>query len=256
MDIIGNDMDFLSVSDCFKNLCEVKTYNTSFTGLDIPILDKVIELSLTRMLTLIYTVINSKKEDEDSICDGIKFLYTYFIDSINKEEEESFIQSMFSIYEDNSANTALSGAGSAVLFKKGKISLEEAMNKFNSYLNGSDISKKMSASFLKGFFKIAKDIVFVDDRMLHSLDNILKETDGDLFLEILPDLRFAFTYFLPFETDKIAKQVSSFYDISGESLLYGDVFDQKEMEKALNIDKYCAGKLDEWLLEKGGEDGR
>lgn len=95
MDIIGNDMDFLSVSDCFKNLCEVKTYNTSFTGLDIPILDKVIELSLTRMLTLIYTVINSKKEDEDSICDGIKFLYTYFIDSINKEEEESLSKVCF-----------------------------------------------------------------------------------------------------------------------------------------------------------------
>lgn len=256
MDIIGNDMDFLSVSDCFKNLCEVKTYNTSFTGIDIPMLDKVIELNLNRMLTLIYTIINSKKEDEDNICDGIKFLYTYFIDSLNREEEEAFIQSMFSIYEDNNANTALSGAGSAVLFKKGRITLEEAMTKFNSYLNGSDISKKMSASFLKGFFKIAKDIVFVDDRMLHSLDEILKDTDGDLFLEILPDLRFAFTYFLPFETDKIAKQVSSFYDISGEALLYGDIFDQKQMEKAADIDRYCAEKLDEWLLMKGEEDGR
>ena len=81
MDIIGNDMDFLSVSDCFKNLCEVKTYNGSFTGIDIPLLDKVIELNLNRMLTLIYTVISSKKEDEDNICDGIKLLYTYFIDS-------------------------------------------------------------------------------------------------------------------------------------------------------------------------------
>ena len=41
-----------------------------------------------------------------------------------------------------------------------------------------------------------------------------------------------------------------------ESLPYINPYNQKEMEKALNIDKYCAGKLDEWLLEKGGEDGR
>lgn len=254
MEIIGNDMDFLSVADCFKNLCEVRVYNNTFAGVEIPLLEKILELTINRMLTLIYTVIDAKKEDEDSICEGIKFLYTYFIDNIDETNEDIFIQRMESIYEDISANAALSGVSSGVLFKKGRISVEESMEKFNSYLTGTDESKKMSASFLKGFFKIAKDIVFVDDRLLRSLDGILKDTEGDMFLEILPDLRLAFTYFLPFETDRIAKQVSEFYDVTGESILYGDVFDQKEMEQAQETDRYCFEKINQWLMEE--KDGR
>ena len=44
--------------------------------------------------------------------------------------------------------------------------------------------------------------------------------------------------------------------MSGEELLYGDVFDQKQMERAADIDRYCSEKLDEWLLIKGEENGR
>lgn len=255
-EIIHNDMDFLSVSDCFKNLCKVKNNIGIITGNEIPFLKETINTVINRILTLMYTVVQTKKDIEDKICDSIKFLYNYFIDGENKEEEKEFINNMFSTYKDLNANGAVSGICSGVLLKKEEISKEDIINKFNCYINGSNDAKKMAASFLKGFFMIAKDIIFIDDSILNSLDNILKETSGDLFLEILPDLRLAFTYFLPFETDKIAKKVSSFYDVSSENILYGKVLEQKEVEMAAIIDKLCNEKIDEWIFGKEANNGR
>lgn len=246
-EIIGNDMDFLSVMDCFRNLCIIKDYNQTIENIQIPFLKDRLELSINRILTLMYTITQIKKEEEDKICEGIKFLYQFFIESEYKELEEEFLRNIDSIYNDTSSNGALAGISSGILFKKDKITIEDTIQKFNSYLKGSENAKKISASFLKGFFKIAKDIVFVDNRLLQSLDTILKETNGNLFLEILPDLRLAFTYFLPFETDKIAKQVSSFYHVSMEDVLYKQGLNQQDMESALKIDKFCKEKLEEWL---------
>lgn len=247
IDIIGTDMDFLSVSDCFNNICTIKSYSESIEGNTIPYIENIIELNINRIFTLIYTILYTKKDDEDKICKAIKFLYNYFIDNGTEYEKSQFLQAMISIYNDIGANGALSGISCGVLLKRDKIDVDDVILKFNSYLNGSDNSKKMSAAFLKGFFNIAKDIIFIDDRLLTSLDSILKDSQGDLFLEILPDLRLTFTYFLPFEIDKIAKKVSSFYNVSQSSVLYGDVFEQKEIELASDIDKYCSLKIDEWI---------
>lgn len=249
-EIIGDDMDFLSVSDCFRNLYKIQEYEQTSGNDIIPYLKDRLDLSVNRLLLLLVTVTQAKKEEEDKICDGIKQLYHYFIDNTANGLEEEFLQSMLSIYKDTSANGALVGISSGILLKKDKISLEEAIEKFQSFLNGSEEAKKLSASFLKGFFRIAKDIVFVDDRLIQSLDSILKETTGNLFLEILPDLRLAFTYFLPFETDKIAKQVSSMYHMSMESLLYEKALPQNEIELAAAVDKFCGEKLSEWLCKK------
>lgn len=256
IEIIGSDMDFLSVADCFQNLCSVKNYSESFDGTEIPFITEILELSINRILTLLYTVIQIKKEEEDKVCDGIKFLYNYFIDSETKQQEEVFLQSLESIYIDLSANGALAGISSGILLKKERVSLEEVITKFEGYLNGTEEAKKMSAAFLKGFFKIAKDIIFIDNRLIQSLDAILRETSGDLFLNILPDLRLAFTYFMPFETDKIAKQVSQLYHVSEQTLLYERAMEQTEMELAVKIDRYCSEKITEWLSEEGGKDGR
>lgn len=245
--IVGDDVEFISVMECFMNLCSIKDYSEMVENNQILFLNDILEISLNRIFTLMYTITKIKKEDEDKICDGIKFLYNYFIDNVNTEFENNFIQNMFSIYNDVSSNGALSGISTGILLKKDKISLEEMMTKFNSYIDGSEDIKKMSASFLKGFFRIAKDIIFVDNRLIESLNNILKDVSGNLFLEILPDLRLAFTYFLPFETDKIAKQVSSLYNVSQESILYSELLNQEEIEYAVKVDKFCRQKISKWF---------
>ena len=249
-DIIGEDMDFLSVVRCFNNLLYVKSYR-DVTGDGDSMSGSLyvsIDTALKRALTLMYTVTDAKREDEDNICQGIKSMYTYFVDNPGTDAEDIFMQSVESFGGDVSLNGALSGICTGILLKRDRITSEEAIGKFDSYIEGSPEAKKLSASFLKGFFMIAKDIVFIDDRLIESLDAILRNTSGDTFLEILPDLRLAFTYFLPFETDKIAKSVAALYDVSQSSIVYGKAIDQQEMEYAAGVDMFCREKMLKWNI--------
>lgn len=245
--LIGNDMDFLSVLGCFENLSSVKNHNNDFGEEKIPSLEGVMELTLNRLLTLCYTVVGVKKEDENNVCKGIKFIYQYFVQQEASQQEKNFLQALDSIRTDNDANAALCGASSAVLLKKEIISLEEVTESFQCYLNGTDGAKKMAAAYLKGFFMIAKDVLFVDKSLLSSIDTILSQSKGDLFLELLPDLRLAFTYFMPFETDKIAEIVAGFYGVKPTSLLYDKAYQQNDMELGGEIDKYINEKIEEWI---------
>lgn len=246
--IIVNEMKFLNISECFKNLNNLKIYNENFNK-TLPLLNKIIEICINRILTLIYTVINVRKEEEDKTCDAVKYLYTSLIGGKYEEWEKSFIENISLLREENNINSAIAGIFTGILLKKEKISMEDVMEKFDSFLKGTENSQKMSASFLKGYFKVAKDTVFVSDGMLASLNSILKEADSDLFLEILPDLRLAFTYFMPFEIDKISRKVSSFYSAPAQSVQYGKAFNPKEMERAEEVDRYCGKMLEEWLKE-------
>lgn len=246
-EIIYNDMSFYSVGNSFENLCELEMYNRSF-GLEVSTqLEKLKILSLDRVLTLFYTVMTAPKDDEDNLLSRVKYIYNYFIENENREERERFFNTLYSFYEDTNTNSALAGIATGILFKSGRLSLEEGVEKFNSYIQGTDNSKRASASFLKGFFTIAKDIVFVDNRLLKLLDTILKETESRIFMEILPDLRMAFTHFLPFETDRIAKEVADFYQVKSGEILYEKGFDVEELEDLIEMDRYCSEKMSEWL---------
>lgn len=246
-DIVAEDMDFFSVIDGFRNLCAIKDNSEMLEEGGAAVMG-LITLCLNRIMTLLYTIIQVKRENEDKACEGIKFLYGYFINNEEPELEDLFLQNMASIYNDPSANGALSGASAGALYKKEKLALADIMTIFHACLDGPSEAKKLSASFLKGFFKIAKDAVFVSDELLLSIDSVLRETTGDLFLEILPDLRLAFTDFMVFETDKIAQQVASYYQVSGESLLYRKALNQKDMELAAATDVQVEQIMKEWLL--------
>lgn len=250
-EIIGNDMDFISVSKCFLNLNEIKRYNKNFKNLEIDTLDNLIELCLNRLETLIYTVINMKKDDEDEVTDQIKYIYSFFLENEKLKEKKNFEENMLAIYKEKEANSSLVGIATGILLKNQDITLDETMEKINQYIIGMESSQKMLASFLKGFFKVAKDIIFIDDRLINSLNAILKEIDTQLFLEILPDLRLAFTQFIPIETNKIAKKVAEIYDTDVTSILYEKKYSQEEIDKGVELDKYCREMIDEWLYGVG-----
>lgn len=265
--VIGEDMDFISVVECVENLnlirgtaeerrdrgeTQAETEEKTFLLTEEKTLENIISLSLNRSFTLFYTVIQVQTEEEEAVCQKIKYLYQYFIDK-NSDLEELFLSCLESACQEEDSNSALSGVSAGVLVKKDRMKMEEVFPKFEACIKGTEASKKSAVSFLKGFFMTAKDIIFVDDMLLVLLDEILKETDGDLFLELLPELRLAFTYFLPFETDKIAKRVAELYGVSTGSIQYGQVLEQTEMEEAEEIDRFCMESRKEWFTqhEKG-----
>lgn len=252
---IGGDMDFISVMNCLECLIESESRNELLTGSDktwIPKFYDLIHFNLNRSFTLFYTILHMKREEEMVVCKKIKYLYQYFINS-HSELEEIFMTKIFSIYEEENPNGALKGVCAGILLKKEKIATEDARRILEAYFYGTRGNQFMAVSFLKGFFLTAKDVIFVDDQWIKMLNEILLHTDGEAFLALLPELRLAFTSFLPFEIDQIAKQVAALNKVNVHELLYHSAMDPKEMEMAVKLDAFCLKKLMEWMPEKGRE---
>lgn len=249
--VVSEDMDFFSVSDGFSKLWDIKREREIIDEVPIPALDKLLSLCLDRLLTLVYTVIQSNKEHEDAASEGMKRIYSYLLKENQENYEETFLECCNSIFNDSASNGAMTGICAAILYKKNKIEFADLIIKLKSYLNGTPEAKKVSASFLKGLFKIARDVIFLDTSLMQALDEILRNTDGDLFLEILPDLRLAFTDFMLYETDKIASMVSEMYHNEDFILDNQIPIDQKELERSAEADDFCRQALSEWFLWGG-----
>lgn len=239
--IISLDMNFSSVAAGLIGLARItermqlkkREETDSFKSLKLQV--------LRRMILLMDTIRKVSKDEEEGLCKQFKFLYEYFIDEHKEQEEqyleEKWLESVKDFFEDKTANSLLVGVMAGILLKKDKITSHEAMDKFEWYLEGSETVKKEAASFLKGFFKIAKDIIFIEPKILEDIDLILQEAKGESFLEILPDLALAFTYFLPFEMDKIARKVADFYQVYGEKVLRQEGISPKLLEYIREADQ-------------------
>lgn len=253
--VIGDDMDFISVITCFECLCSIESraeIENQVSKASLPQdFEQLKKLCLNRGFTLLYTVLNATKAEEDQICKKLQYLHQYFLDN-RGEGEQQFLEDIQAVIRDPQANKAVLGVCFGALLKKEQLELDEVFERFASYVNGSDDTKWQAVSFLKGFFMTAKDIVFVDDRLLSLLDEIIRGTDGEQFLALLPDLRLAFTSFLPFETDRIAERVASLYGAAPSAILYEATLNQEELEDAIAADAFCTQAMKQWF---GGCDG-
>ena len=68
--------------------------------------------------------------------------------------------------------------------------------------------------FLNGLFSTARDVVFIDDSILKSVDKLVNDVSEEEFMRVIPELRLAFSYFTPREIDEIGENVSKMYGIS------------------------------------------
>ena len=78
--------------------------------------------------------------------------------------------------------------------------------------------------------------------MVKITDNLIKGFDMIDFMDILPELRLAFSYFSPSETDRIAKTAAELYGSNSEKLL---------KDLPINKEIYSAGsELEKEILKE------
>ena len=107
------------------------------------------------------------------------------------------------------------------------------------YVQGTKEQMKKTALFFRGLFFSARDLIFIGGQILNMLDTFLQQTESAEFMELLPELRMAFTYFTPREIDRIAEKAAALHGRSGK-----DIMRLKEVPP----DWYAYGKeLDAWI---------
>ena len=127
-----------------------------------------------------------------------------------------------------------------------KTSIDRAIQ---GYLRGTRNMMLRSAAFLQGLFCTARDLLLVDRDFLGHIDALLVSLDEADFTALLPELRLAFSYFVPMETDRIARLAAELHGARTINLHRAGV-DAAAYARAEQVDAWAAARLDAF-----GEEG-
>lgn len=248
---IWDDNDFISIGECFKNLSEIKKYNLIFDETKINSLDILINISFQKLIKLTYDIAITKG-NEDEILDILKYMYLVSLDDENMFDD--FIYLMENIEDIEECNLTIIGFSLAVLYKHSVRDIKHIIDKFDFYFSNSTEVQKELGNFLTGFFQIGKELLLIDTQLINCLDGIISNLDTHIFMAILPELRYSFTQFQPFEVNKISSYLKNIYDDNSyDFTTYG--IDDKKLTIYSKTDEYCKSMFIDWI--KGDrEDGK
>ncbi len=103
---------------------------------------------------------------------------------------------------------AIRGAGYGILFAFGATREKVVANELDGYALGSAERVLEAGAFLDGLLSTSKNIFMGSSRLLRAINDVLSRLDWQTFKLLLPDLRRAFTQFIPSEIDDISERVS------------------------------------------------
>lgn len=147
---------------------------------------------------------------------------------------------------------ALHGAVLGLLYgalPERKAAIDDAVR---SYLRGTPGMLLQSASFLQGLFYTARDLLLADPDFLSNIDELLCVLEDEDFTRLLPELRLAFSYFVPTETDRLAKRAAALHGGTADLLRRNGVT-PAAYTRGEALDAWAAARLDTFFEEEGGD---
>lgn len=149
---------------------------------------------------------------------------------------------------------ALHGAVLGLLYGAQPDWKEQINAAIGSYLQGTPGMLLQSASFLQGLFYTARDLLLADPDFLPQIDRLLCTLEDDDFIRLLPELRLAFSYFVPTETDRLAKRAAALHGAAANALRR-TAADPAAYTCGEALDAWAAARLDTFIMTEGEEHG-
>ncbi|MDR2768475.1 MAG: DUF5682 family protein [Treponema sp.] len=236
--IIDNEGNFTGASSCLQSLRELKNLQTLLRagdngGTQIPAL---MTRCYKRSVLLLESGRTAGESGEQRYSEGLRSLYALSVEEPLLCDPLLLRERAASLLADGFCNSRFYGTLLAVGRKQELISMEEFTRRINSRLESSLDDAPDAASFIAGVFLVGRDALFAESGVFEAIDRVIANMDDRVFVSILPNLRLAFTAFLPPETGRIAGMASAAhggdagditntYGISGEELEAGMTFD-------------------------------
>jgi hypothetical protein len=123
-------------------------------------------------------------------------------------DRQLLIEKMQELVQAPDGAPTIRGAGYGFLFSFGATREKVVARELSAYLLGGPEQVLLAGRFLDGLFLSSKNIFMGSPRLLRAINEVLRDLDWETFKMILPDLRRAFTQFIPAEIDDISVRVS------------------------------------------------
>ena len=213
------DTDFYSLAEAVRSLLMMEELGPLYgTKMEF---ESLIHMGCRKLITLLPSMTGIKDEDLNGCMNALKLLYqiTGREETQYGQEREGYFTALEKMTRDSGIHAGLNGCIQGILYGSGRETAQEVENACRGYLSGTKEQLIHTAQFFKGLFFTARDLVFIGDTFIRMLDEFYSSVTEEEFMELLPELRMAFTYFTPRETDKIAAAAAGLHGKGGRDIL-------------------------------------
>lgn len=227
-DIVISDGDFFSVGKAiyyFNMLCSLdKMYGT-----DRKASEYFLKICFQRILVMLPSMIGVSADRSGECIKICKVLYNIASGELLADQYSELLNKFRLMAESDNPEPALLGSVTGLIYGSDSSYKSKIESIVNGYLSGTESQRKSGASFLRGLFATARDIVLIGDDFVKITDRLIKELPMESFMDILPELRLAFSYFTPAEIDVVAEKAANIYnkqaaDLKRKTEIYDDIY--------------------------------
>lgn len=209
-DIIINDGDFFSLGRGLYYFNMLEKLRTLYQQ-DYVSTAAFLVRTFDKVMTILPSMITVNAEHAQECIKICKTLYTLVCGDILGSEKQRLLDTLIMMCDAKNPEPSLYGAVLGLLYGYDTVYKTKIKQALNGYLTGSAETRQQGAVFLRGLFATARDIALVGNDFIVMVNQLVQALDFDAFLEVLPELRLAFNYFVPSETDDIAEKVAALY---------------------------------------------
>ena len=271
-ELMLQDTDFYSLSEALRSLMMMEELGELYES---PMeFGSLIHIGCRKLIGLLPSMTRIKDEDLSNCMNVLKLLYQItgrkqsgFGSAVPSEqlsegqyeqkqyvqkkyEQEGFEQERQAYYDalvkmdrDGQIHPGLNGCIHGILYGSGRETAAEVEMVCRGYLTGTGEQLMGTAQFFKGLFYTARDLVFIGEEFLKMLDTFFGQVTAEEFMELLPELRMAFTYFTPRETDKIAAMAAGLHGKKQKDILEREEILPDWYFYGAEMDDYVKGKM-------------
>lgn len=246
--VIENEKNFVNLCKLLSSLRYLVHIQRLMDGAVNPIIPELGKKVFSEAVYLIPLVKQATEEEEQEICEQMRNLYSFSLEEDSWWDVETFTRAVAEVLKDTFCNSRFYGLCLAIYYKERRMEQQTFGDRITVYLESSMAQPEQAASFICGLFLVARDILFTDSRMLEAMERVIGNADNEVFLLILPNLRYAFTNFLPLELNRLGRIVAENHHVAECRLSGSLTASQEEIAEAMRLDNRAAEALELWRI--------
>lgn len=244
-EVLAADGDFFSLAKGFSQLLMLLELQDLYQVRDALNLDKMTEQCFQKIIQLLPSMGQVGEDRQQECMESLRLLYQAAGRNNAGERKPILMEALKGLLERGSVNPGVEGTVLGLLYGYDGSFGDRITKTAKGYIQGSGEMLSKSAVFLRGLFFTARDFVFVSGEFLNLIDELLGRLSGEEFLHLLPELRMAFGYFTPLETDRIAGRAAALHGKKKRDLLTGRKVSPEEFAYGEALDAYVEGRIRE-----------
>lgn len=252
-ELLLTDGDFSSLCGACGAISTLEAWQEQYHEKDSYDYNALLRQCFARILHMLPSMSSVDDRGVETIQEHCQLLYEITARPTFSDLRADFLATLKELIAQDPIHPALHGTALGLLYGGAPEKKNLAVQTAAGYLRGTHDQKLRAAAFLQGLFRTARDLLLVDDIQMASIDTLLCELEDEEFVNLLPQLRLAFSYFTPTETARLARQAATFH---GKTRLKTEHYAVSPADYTCweSIDAWATQQLEQWkslYTEKG-----